>query len=75
MSDDSIGALWTKTGRKEDFLSGLITINGEKIGIVVFKNNFKQTDKQPDWKIYKAREKETTQTPPPAANEQEDIPF
>ena len=49
----SLGALWvsaTKDGKK--YLSGEIAIDGQKTKIVVFKNNYKEEDKHPDYKIF-----------------------
>lgn len=48
--DDKLGALWQKTGPKGDYFTG--EINGQKI--VIFANGFKQSDKHPDWIIYKS---------------------
>lgn len=81
MNNDSIGALWTKMGGKGEYLAGQIEINGEKIGVVVFKNTSKKTDKQPDWKIYKIQKREEVKAkseekqPLPPTGEQDDIPF
>lgn len=54
--NDNIGALWIKAGQKGDFYKGFVTLeNGEKINIVVFKNNYKNSEKQPDFQILKAK--------------------
>lgn len=50
MALNKIGALWEKQGPKGAYLSGEITINGEKKYIKVFMNK-KEHDKQPDWSI------------------------
>ena len=50
--DDSIGALWRKTSA-----NGAVFYSG-KIGdkqIVVFKNNFKDKENQPDFRIYESK--------------------
>ena len=39
-SDREVGALWRKGGDKP-FYSGNLTINGEKLEIVIFTNKFK----------------------------------
>ena len=47
------GALWisvSKTGTK--YMSGSVEIDGVKTKIVVFKNNYKEEEKHPDYKIY-----------------------
>lgn len=49
----SIGALWKNKSQKGDtYLSGSIEIGKEKIDIIVFKNNYKEQEKHPDYKIY-----------------------
>ena len=60
MSDKkSIGALWTHTSKKEEkYLTGSVEIDGRKIDIVVFKNKFKDQDKQPDFKIFLSEKRE-----------------
>jgi len=53
-SDREIGALWRKGGDKP-FYSGNLTIGGEKVEIVIFKNKFKEKDNHPDLRIYKSK--------------------
>lgn len=49
---DDIGALWTKSGNRGEWMSG--TING--VNVVCFRNDRKQPgDKQPDWHVLKAK--------------------
>lgn len=74
---DELGALWQKTGKKGAWFSGTITINGEKIPIVVFPNNYKESDKHPDWKILRSRPKgdQGRSAPPPASDDNSDIPY
>ncbi len=57
-----IGALWYKESKdnedknqdegKEDYFTGEVTVNGVEQKIIVFRNNFKDIDKKPDWRIY-----------------------
>jgi len=47
----SIGALWVKQGKSGDFFTGNIEVNGQKIKIAIFKNDYKK-DKQPDFRIF-----------------------
>ena len=55
--ENNIGALWKKENEKGEFFTGHIKLdNDEKIKIVVFKNNYKNKDTQPDYQILKARE-------------------
>ena len=51
---DKIGALWLKSSSKGEYFSG--EVNGQKI--VVFANGYKQSDKHPDWVIYKSKPRE-----------------
>lgn len=56
MENNNIGALWIKEGTKGEFYKGNIVLdNGEKINIVVFKNNYKNKETQPDYQILKAK--------------------
>lgn len=48
---DELGALWLKTNAKGQFMTG--TING--MAVVVFPNDRKTEDKQPDYRVLKAR--------------------
>ena len=53
----SIGALWSgKEGSKIAF-TGVIELDDEKIKIVVFENSYKESEKHPDYRIFKARER------------------
>lgn len=60
MSKQAIGGLWkreTKTEPKKSYLSGEITLNGQKAFIRVFKNDYKKEgEKTPDYKIYQNEE-------------------
>lgn len=46
------GALWKKDGPKGEFLAGHITVNGEKITVVVLPNHRKRSEKHPDFFIF-----------------------
>lgn len=59
--NQSIGALWEKQSKKGTWFSGQIEIEGEKIPIVVFKNDYKKEDKHPDWKIFISQPRENNQ--------------
>lgn len=63
----SIGALWEKKSGKGTWFSGSIETNGEKIQIVVFKNDYKKEEKHPDYKIFVSKPKENH----PVGNNQE----
>lgn len=52
--ESEVGALWSKTGAKGEYLTG--TING--VAVVVFKNDRKPPgSKAPDWRVLKAKPK------------------
>ena len=53
-SDREVGALWRKGGDKP-FYSGNLTVNGEKLEVVIFPNKYKEKDNQPDLRIYKSK--------------------
>ena len=55
-NNENIGALWTKEGTKGEFYKGYITLdNGERVNMVIFKNDYKNKENQPDYKILKAK--------------------
>jgi len=62
-----IGALWRREGKNQNFLSGKVTIGkiGEEqeIQVVVFKNNYKDNEKQPDFRIYEDKPRVAQPTP------------
>lgn len=78
-----IGALWlneSKSGTK--YMSGSIEIDGVKHKIVVFKNNYKEQEKHPDYKIYLSTPMGTQDQPAHKVPEsmqaetfEDDIPF
>lgn len=68
--NQSIGALWFQKGKKMNYMSGQIEIEGELHKIVVFKNDYKKEDKQPDYRIYLKAEKPAEETEDP-----DDLPF
>ncbi len=58
MSDknpNELGALWKKVSQKGEYMSGTLTINGEKINIVCFENRYKKEDKHPDWIVLRSK--------------------
>lgn len=57
---NEVGALWIKSGRKGEFLSG--TINGEPV--VCFRND-RKTGKQPDWRVLKSQPRGEQETAEP----------
>jgi len=63
MANDSIGALWQKSGKKGTWFSGSIEVEGKKIPLVVFKNDYKKEDKHPDYKIFISDPQQKGQSP------------
>jgi hypothetical protein len=53
---DELGALWVKSGRKGDYMTGTI----EGVGaVVLFRNDRKvEGSKQPDWRVLKSKPKD-----------------
>ena len=50
--NNDAGALWAKQGKKGQFLTGYIELNGSKFPIIVFVNGYKTKQNHPDYKIY-----------------------
>ena len=70
--ENHIGALWLKQSKAgKTFMSGELDMNGEKIKIVVFKNNKDGVETRPDYQIFKSEEREQKQEEINLA----DIPF
>jgi hypothetical protein len=63
---NELGALWEKTGRKGDYMTG--TING--VAVVVFKNTSKTSEKQPDWRVLKSQPREQQRPAVPADDDE-----
>jgi hypothetical protein len=54
-----VGALWLSEGRNGKFFSGRIELSeGQEVRILVFKNNYKEERKHPDYIIYEPETKE-----------------
>lgn len=50
---NKIGSLWVKKTRDgKSFLSGSIEVGEQKIRIVIWPNDFKYSEKSPDFKVY-----------------------
>jgi len=51
-----IGALWMNTSKAgKKYFAGNIEVNGTELKIVCFKNEYKQNEKYPDFKIYESK--------------------
>lgn len=55
--EKSIGAFWRKTAQTgENYWSGELEINGEKIAVVAFANKMKQPgERTPDIRLFKSK--------------------
>jgi len=53
---EKLGALWERTSKKgETYFSGVFELNDqERINIVIFKNNYKEEEKHPDYNIFRS---------------------
>jgi uncharacterized protein (DUF736 family) len=58
--DEELGALWSKTSDRGEYLTG--TING--VRVICFREREKRNPKGPDWRVLKARERPATPPPP-----------
>ena len=63
MQEENIGALWIKKGKKGDFFSGQLTVDGVVTSIIVFKNDYKKSDKHPDYQIYLSKKHDDGNAP------------
>lgn len=62
-----LGALWARRGKNQNYFSGYVTIGElgfeKKVKIVGFKNNFKDNEKQPDFRLYVSEEQSDSEEP------------
>lgn len=81
-----VGALWISEGRNGKFMSGRIELEeGHEVRLLVFKNNYKEESKHPDYIIYEPETREETSNRSRAAKDwkagkgkadyDDDIPF
>jgi hypothetical protein len=69
---NELGALWTKSGAKGDYMTGDITVNGETIKVVCFRAQ-KRGEKSPDWRVLKSVPREQAQGARPAPGPASDV--
>ena len=64
--EDEIGALWSKRSKNgEEYMTGSVQADGGKVEkIVVFINRHKKSEKQPDYRILRARERSDAEAAP-----------
>lgn len=81
----SIGALWANSGAYGDYFTGSIEIDGVVHKIMIFQNQYKKAENQPDWKIF-PKMKKPEEVPKPKTEmpkhpsgqnllDEDDIPF
>ena len=82
--EEELGALWRKQSERGEYFTGSVTVDGVKVDLVVFPNGYKKSEKQPDFRILKARARDKSDgrspsemgRPAPAAAQDDDaIPF
>lgn len=77
--NDRIGAIWKGKDGKDYFtgsIEGPLNLGeGEKLKIVVFKNQRKEKDTQPDYNILKSKPREGGQGTAKQGDFDSDIPF
>lgn len=63
---DELGGLWLKESQAGvKFMSGKITVDGQQIDVVLFKNTFKKPgENTPDYRLYRSRQRQE-QAPAP----------
>lgn len=59
--ETEIGAIWVKEPRDENgnidpdreiYMTGDVVVNGVKVSFLALRNNFKDTEKKPDWRLH-----------------------
>lgn len=77
--NDRIGAIWKCKDGKDYFtgsIEGPLNLGeGEKLKIVVFKNQRKEKDTQPDYNILKSKPRDGGKAPEKSGDFNETIPF
>ena len=61
--DDELGVMWNGKGGRSPAFTGKLTSGGMEARFVVFPNNKKTRDAQPDYRILKARPKPQEEAP------------
>ena len=70
-----IGALWFNEKGDKKYMSGVIEIDGKKTSIIVFKNDYKNEDKQPYYNIFLKEKRKPTQEGSHEAGDDDSVPF
>lgn len=74
---NKLGALWLKRGKTGNiFMSGIITLADDSvIKLLVFKNNYKEESRHPDYQIFEVPDEEPIRSAGVGAITDDDIPF
>lgn len=76
--EKELGALWKRSGKNGEYMSGVIEINGVVTTIVLFPIKTKKNERQPDWRIMKAEPKQSEEekiVEVPQDLNPDDVPF
>lgn len=72
---NEIGALWSKSGAKGEYLTGTIDMGDGPVKVVCFSVK-KTSDKSPTWRVLRSVPRESVPVEQPVAQlDAEDIPF
>ena len=61
-SQRELGALWKRESPNQKYLTGKVKVGDEDVNIVVFSNKHKSKDSQPDFRVYRSRDREELST-------------
>ncbi len=52
--ETEIGGIWIKEPMNggEEYMTGDVIVNGVKVSFVGFRNNYKDNEKKPDWRLH-----------------------
>ncbi len=53
--ESELGGIWVKESKSDgkEYMTGDVTINGQKTSLIIFRNNYKEQANHPDWRIYR----------------------
>ncbi len=57
-----LGALWKRESPNQKYLTGKVKVGDEDVNIVVFSNKHKTKDSQPDFRVYRSRDRQEVST-------------
>ena len=63
--EKSVGGIWLNEGNGKKYLSISLEINGDKLGFVAFKNDRRENDKAPIYRIFPKRQPQRTKSDNP----------